>query len=155
MPTSQEWNLMIDRIGLDRFAALDAYENQFVELEGTFTGLGRDKKTGVPNVHAVMEDIYFTDSNGMKYKFSHMWLNKAAGSYFWNGAWYYNPIWYQIKENDFIKIRGLVQRYNDNKNKAVKYTLINVVVLSVKGSCIPLWQNCMKVNKDEVFYGKF
>lgn len=128
--TAQKWNSMIERTGLDRFVALDTYQNQIVELEGNFIRLGRDKKTGVPNVHVLMENIYFTNRDGENYKFSHIWLNKA-GIYFWNGVWYYNPIWYQIKENSFIKIRGLVQRYYDNKNKAVKYTMVNVVVLSV------------------------
>lgn len=137
LPTAEEWNSMIERTALDRFVALDAYENQIIELEGRFRLLGRDKKTGAPNVHALMENIYFTARDVENYKFSHIWLNKA-GIYFWNGAWYYNPIWFQIKENDFIKIRGIVQKYYDSKNKAVKYTLINVVVLSINGSCIAI-----------------
>lgn len=107
LPTVEEWNSMIERTALDRFAALDAYENQIIELEGRFIRLGRDKITGVPNVHVLMENIYFTSIDGENYKFSHIWLNKA-GIYFGNGAWYYNPIWFQIKENDFIKIRGIV-----------------------------------------------
>lgn len=85
------------------------------------------------NVHALISDIYFNDSDdGIIYKISHMWLNKA-GIYFWNGFYYYNTIWFQLKENDYIKIMGIVQRYYDNKNKAFKDTLVNVTILSVNG----------------------
>lgn len=133
LPTCEEWNSMIEKTGLDRAVALDKYENQVVELEGYFVKLGRDKKTGMEKIHALISDIYFNDTDdGISYKISHMWLNKA-GIYFWNGVYYYNPIWFQLKENDYVQLRGIVQRYYDNKNKAYKTTLVSVVVLAVNG----------------------
>ncbi|OOM05701.1 hypothetical protein [Clostridium saccharobutylicum] len=133
LPTAKEWNTMIEETGLDRAIALDKYENGVVELEGYFVRLGRDKKTGIDKVHALMENIYFNNmDDGVRYKISHIWLNKA-GIYFLNGFWYYNPIWFQLKENDYIQIRGIVQRYYDNKNKAFKNTLVNVTIISVNG----------------------
>lgn len=133
LPTLKEWNSMIERTGLDRAVALDKYENQVVQLEGYFVKLGRDKKTGMHNIHALISDIYFNDTyDGIGHKISHMWLNKAC-IYFSNDICYYNPIWFQIKEKDYIQVRGIVKRYYDNKNKAYKNTLVNVVVLAVNG----------------------
>lgn len=81
MPTVKQWNSMIERTALDRFAALDVYVNQTIELEGKFIRLGRDKKTGIDNIHVLMENVYFEDGSGESYTFSHIWLNKA-GIYF-------------------------------------------------------------------------
>lgn len=138
LPTPEQWNKMLEDTGLEREYALSSYVGEIIELEGKFVRLGNDKKTHIPNCHALIEDITFFDKNELRYKgFSHFWINNATQPFYYYGNLYYNnPIWYQIPQNSKLRIRGLVGQYWDEKNKAYKITLTNVIILSVNGYTI-------------------
>lgn len=136
----ENWNKLIVNTGLERAVALSQYEGQCIELEGKFVRLGADKKSHIPNVHALITDILFFDTESLRYySFSHFWINNITRPYiFDNQIFYYNPIWLEVPQNSNVRIRGVVTSYWDNKNGAYKNTLTNVIILSINGYRIAL-----------------